>query len=287
MKRFSQRYGYTPLEKAIVRECMPEEIVNSLCTVFDILREVFYKYEANKDHYKELEKTLWLRFLNKRFADFYDGRYHQTVATRVLEGYYDGFQEWYHKLDMVELTIRYLVLTYKDHNKFADLAESIVNLINDEFERHSYGYRIVDNQIVEITSEEEIKSIESAISDGGGAVNMHLSNALKAYAQKPKGDYSNSIKESISAVEALCREMTGEITLGKAIKAFESKGIISLPKVMKEGLDKIYAYTNQPTTGIRHALMENDEKYVPGSDEAKYMLVVCSAFINYIKSKSI
>ncbi len=267
---------------------MPEEIVNALCTVYDVIREVFYEYSTyGDDEYKELEKTLWLRFLNKRLADFFEGSYYKTVATNVLKGKYDGFKEWYHKLDMVELTIRYLVHYYKDHNKFADLAESVVNLINDEFERHSYGYRIVDNQIVEITSGVEIKSIESAISDGGDAVNMHLSNALTAYAQKPKGDYTNSIKESISAVEALCREMTGELTLGAAVKAFEKKGIIALPKVMKEGLDKIYAYTNQPSTGIRHALMETEEKYVPGSDEAKYMLVVCSAFINYIKSKSI
>ena len=53
---------------------------------------------------------------------------------------------------------------------------------------------------------------------------------------------------------------------------------------MEEALIKLYAYTNQPDTGIRHPLMETDSDYVPTSAESLYMLVTCSALVNYIKA---
>ena len=49
--------------------------------------------------------------------------------------------------------------------------------------------------------------------------------------------------------------------------------------------EKLYAYTNQPTTGIRHALMDSSGTYVPKAEEALFMLVSCSAFINYLNKK--
>ena len=48
---------------------------------------------------------------------------------------------------------------------------------------------------------------------------------------------------------------------------------------------KLYAYTNQPDTGIRHALMDDDDTYTPASEETLFMLVSCSSFINYLNIK--
>lgn len=31
--------------------------------------------------------------------------------------------------------------------------------------------------------------------------------------------------------------------------------------------------------------MDADSDYIPGNEEARYMLIVCSAFINYIRTK--
>lgn len=109
---------------------------------------------------------------------------------------------------------------------------------------------------------------------------MHLNKALELYAKKTSGDYRNSIKESISAVEAYCREKTGEGTLGKALNKLESNGII-IPMLLKLAFEKLYAYTNQPDTGIRHALMDDEGIYTPGADEALFMLVSCCSFINF------
>ena len=135
-----------------------------------------------------------------------------------------------------------------------------------------------------ITSKEEIVSIEKAIKVSENNVKLHLQTALGLLAKKPSGDYRNSIKESISAVEAVCRELTAKSTLGDALNELEKTGVV-IPKVMKLGFDKLYGYTNNKETGIRHALMDNDGSYIPSSDEAVFMLVSCSAFINYLYSK--
>jgi hypothetical protein len=94
----------------------------------------------------------------------------------------------------------------------------------------------------------------------------------------------NSIKESISAVEAVCRELTGDTTLGQALKHLEDKGVV-IHKMIKDEFTKCYVYTNDPNSGIRHALMDDDGTYVPTKDEAYYMLVTCSAFVNYLRRK--
>jgi hypothetical protein len=76
--------------------------------------------------------------------------------------------------------------------------------------------------------------------------------------------------------------LTGESTLGKALNALESKGI-KIDDQLKNGFDKIYAFTNNKQSGIRHAIIEEHKN--PDFDDAKYMLVVCSSFINYLVGK--
>lgn len=152
------------------------------------------------------------------------------------------------------------------------VVDNFVKILNSTFKRLDYAYRVVYDQIVEITDQEEIMAIEEAIRQTS-TVKIHLENALKHLSSRPKPDYRNSIKESISAVEALCREITGETTLGPALKALEKKGV-RIPRFLRAGIEKLYIYTNDSKTGIRHALM--DEAEVPTFDEAKFMLVTCS-----------
>ncbi len=50
---------------------------------------------------------------------------------------------------------------------------------------------------------------------------------------------------------------------------------------LKQGLEKLYYYTNGEN-GIRHALMDVDNMT---KEDANFMLVICSAFVNYIRAK--
>ena len=273
MALFSERYGYKKVSDVIIRERITPEIKNAICTCFDKLNKIFelagYRYPTSLCI--ELEKHIWTNFLNQRLAYFERLHY---VPTDYIENY---DTKWYNILDLIEFTIQYL-LNYRTS------AERFIELLNSEFERLNFAYRIVEGVIIEITSEQEIKAVECAIDNSPRNIQIHLNSALEKYAQRPIGDYRNSIKESISAVEAFCREKTGENTLGKALKKLESRGLV-IHSSLKSAFEKLYVYTNQEETGIRHALMDDEANYTPTAEEALFMLISCSAFINYLNRK--
>ncbi len=134
-----------------------------------------------------------------------------------------------------------------------------------------------------ITSEEEISEIEEALKKSGPLSNVHehLKRALELLADRKSPDYRNSIKESISAVEALCKLITGDksATLGKALEKMEGK--IKLHPALKKAFISLYGYTSD-ADGIRHALLEESNL---DFEDAKFMLIVCPAFINYLVEK--
>lgn len=70
-------------------------------------------------------------------------------------------------------------------------------------------------------------------------------------------------------------------TLGDALKALERNG--KLHPALKEAFLKLYGYTSD-AQGIRHALV--DEANLSQAD-ARYFLVVCSAFINLLKAQAV
>ena len=147
--------------------------------------------------------------------------------------------------------------------------------INFELEKFNAAYRFIDISIVEITDKNEIEAIEVALNHPEKSVREHLNSALNKLSDKEAPDYRNSIKESISAVEAACRILTGNksATLGDALKK-----VNNLHPAMKQAFDKLYGYTSD-ASGVRHSLL--DEDTITYAD-AKFMLVTCSAFVSYL-----
>ena len=76
--------------------------------------------------------------------------------------------------------------------------------------------------------------------------------------------------------------MTGDekATLGKAIKKLEEAGV-PVHGALKTAFLKLYGYTSDEG-GIRHALSEQS---TVGQEDARFMLVACSAFVNYLAVK--
>lgn len=269
MARFSERYGYVKPNDVIVRECITEPIINSICNVLSRIRKKL------GEEYRVLEIALWKFYLNKKIDNFIYRDYYDEID--LITEYIDNEHlKWYYKLDIIEFLYPYIAKKL-DKESFLKIKEEL----NKEFKRHNFAYRLLDGKIVEITSDNEIKSIEEAINNSSCNVRTHLQEALKKLSPT-NPDYRNSIKESISAVECVCREITGESTLDRALKNLENKGVNLNPR-MKDGLKNLYFYTNDGSTGIRHALM--DDKNAPTADEGIFMLVSCSAFVNYLMKK--
>ena len=179
--------------------------------------------------------------------------------------------EWNEVYDFLE----FIVSKHEDRPLLADL-------LNGFLERELSGYRFVSGQLIDVTNQEEIKMIEEAVRDSRFAgVSTHIECALEFYADRENPNYRNSIKESISAVESIARVVSGrdKATLSDALKAIHKSG--QLHPALKEGFLKLYGYTSDEQ-GIRHAML--DEPNLTAAD-ARYFLVSCSSFVNYLTAQ--
>lgn len=70
--------------------------------------------------------------------------------------------------------------------------------------------------------------------------------------------------------------------LSDALSALEKALGDPLPPSLKLAFDKLYAYASAED-GIRHALMDEPKL---DFEEAKFMLVACSAFVSYLIVKA-
>jgi len=283
-------------EKETVRD-FPNYILAAIRNQsYDFFEDVLHNlYMNHAEDFYAMKKHIWCYYFNRDLQEM--GRDRFGDIDFILEWLADSLDnirlQWFNKLDILELYIillnDFLIHKAKDyekekfqraHTKFLKW----INNLNEEFSRLHYAYRIVNLQIVEITSPIEIEAIETVINEGKDNVSTHIKAALQHYSDKVSPDYRNSIKESISAVEVICREITGKDTLGAALNELEKKGI-TFNSQLKTGFNNLYNYTNNKGTGIRHALM--DDSHIPEQKEALFMLVSCSAFINYIRAVEI
>jgi len=161
-------------------------------------------------------------------------------------------------------------------------SDELNDRINAIFETDFVGYRYVAGNITDIIDKQEVALLENALADDDYPhVRSHLAAALEMMSDREKPDYRNSIKESISAVESMAKQVAGTTKgeLGEALKALEKAG--ELHKALKTGFSALYGWSSD-SNGIRHALM--DEPNLT-AHEARYFLVTCTAFVNYLKSK--
>lgn len=284
---FSHRHGFCQMKPVIIKDGISQEIINAIGTCYDELcinlNSIYERFYSGSKLFMQydIEKELWIHFANRRLSEFeQNGQYYLIFNDLLLSGHLP----WNRILDMLEYVCKWVNMNIPHYDYLKDILNDFEANINDEFDRLDYGYRIVNHCVTDITADAEIEAINEAINNSKDNVNVHLQSAIKNYSARPNPDVRNSIKESISAVEAICRELTGENTLGSALKRLEDNGVV-IHKMLKDEFVKFYVYTNDPSSGIRHALMDNDGTYVPSKDEAYYMIVSCSAFINYLRRK--
>ena len=286
---FSHRRGLIQTQQIIMKDAIKQEVINAISNCYDVMcanletiRIDFRHSRSNFFLQQDIERELWIHFVNRRLSEFEQNGHYYLIFNELL---LTGQLSWNRILDMIEYVCKWVSLNVPNYNYLEGILNDFEANINNEFDRLDYGYRIVNHCIMDITAEAEIEAINEAVNNSKDNVSTHIQSAIENYSARPNPDIRNSIKESISAVEATCRELTGENTLGNALKRLEDNGVV-IHKMLKDEFVKFYAYTNDPNSGIRHALMDNDGTYVPSKDEAYYMLVSCSTFINYLRRKA-
>lgn len=279
--RFSERYGHKQIRELVQIDSIDEPLRNGLWSVLkihvwdnaqytsDIMHGGYYLSSRSNQELLVLCQRLWFSYFKKPL-DHLDDKW-----TKVLEFLREYFFrcEWYEVYDFVE----FVAANYKRHR----FPETFIQSCNALLEKEVSAYRFVDGLITRITEQEQLDEIEQALTKARGATQTHLRRALELLASRDSPDYRNSIKESISAVEALVAKAVGaeKGTLGQLIKKLEDQ--IALHPALRTAFSSLYGYTNDEG-GIRHAIMEQKEIRF---DDAKFFLVVCSAFVNYVDAK--
>lgn len=276
--KFSQRIGKTPIRTIIQEEQIDEILRNHLWNTIIKYRFISISNQKYWDNVSSsttvYSKFLWSNFFNKRIDELPET---PSKLFKFIKDYYFA-SEWYEKFDLIEFLC-------KKPSRSNSIAEShrikFINNINSILERELSPYRLIENQLVKISSKEELKSIEESIKidEKYKPVKNHLIRAIDLFSNRKSPDYRNSIKESISAIESLCSIITEnpKSTLGTALKEIED-----LHPALKSAFTKLYGYTSD-AKGIRHSLIDEDDIK---QEEAKFMLVSCSAFVNYLIQKT-
>lgn len=275
MKLFSQRMGIKPVKTVIQVDSIDDDLRNSLWNALCLFywREVRARRisDSTNSDIKILLMKLWVHYFKKPIDTL--SEFWPDVRGEIRDYFFNC--EWYEVYDFIEFIANH----YPDHR----VNQEFMNFCNVLLERELSAYRFVGGRITQITSEEEISEIEEALEISGRLkpVYTHLKRALALLADRKSPDYRNSVKESISAVEAICKLITKKekATLGQALNEIADK--VDLHPALRNAFSSLYGYTSD-AEGIRHALLDEPKL---SFEDAKFMLVSCSAFINYLFSK--
>lgn len=274
---FSERYGYKPVREIIQIESMDEPLRIGIWNLLTL--HVWEKFRgsptfgyslANSAPHRDLCYKIWIEYL-KIHLDTLDDNW--INALKKIKHYFFYF-EWYEVYDFIE----FVANNFKDYS----FNEHFMTSCNALFEKEMSAYRFVGGAITRITEKQEVAEIEEALEQSEGAVQIHLRRALELLSDREAPDFRNSIKESISAVESFAAITVGEekSTLGQLLKRLETD--FGLHSALKTAFSSLYGYTSDEG-GIRHAMIELAR---PDFNDAKFMLVVCSAFINFVDGKT-
>jgi hypothetical protein len=164
------------------------------------------------------------------------------------------------------------------------LTEDFARSIDAVLETSRSAYRVFDGTtIVPIGSLDEVKVLERAFTDLANS-EFHGARAhlLKAGSELTAGRISDSIRESIHAVESVARllEPTGDFS--KALAKLEKS--TKIHGAMKAGFSALYGYTSDEN-GIRHPLLDENAAKVDETD-ALFMIGACASFVSYLINKA-
>ncbi|WP_374573688.1 AbiJ-NTD4 domain-containing protein [Acinetobacter sp.] len=277
--RFSERYGYKPVREIIQKESINSDLKNAL---WSILHTFIWNKTSHKNSYSYTKYSNIYGLVHSYWFNIFKipidtiPLYTSDSIKKIREYFFSC--KWHEIYSLIEETIDSLPYDFIKNK------ELFIKAINNVLERENSAYRIINNEITPITSEQEVQSIEDALENTNpySGVQQHLNQALKLMSDRQNPDYRNSIKESISAVESICKIVTNDdkATLGKALKIIEDKH--GLHAALKGSLSQLYGYTSD-ADGIRHAMLEESNlSYI----DAKFMLVACTNFINYLIDKT-
>jgi hypothetical protein len=200
---------------------------------------------------------------------------HQMRAAIATEWFSCRWPEFF---DLIEFAARLLAtpLPPTRHQWF--------EMLNRVLESKGCAYRFIAEQLLPLTNPAEATEVATAADSAIPAVAAHIREARKLLPPNAGANPRNSVKQSICAVEAALRHLTGNAsaTLTDGLVAFEARHGALHPS-LRQGLVTLCGYSTDGE-GERHDLIEEADSVT--GDHARLMLVACSAFTNYLLNLS-
>ena len=282
--RFSDRIGVTQPALGLDLDSMPTELRVSLWNLFVDL------YDGRDEGYWRKIAAHVAKYFRKFPVD--DLPYQSWDLRDWMKEYFFGLS-WYDAYNFLEFIVKnHGVATEKRSGRGYDVYQHPVSVekfeaaVNQILERENSGYRFIAHVLSPISEQVELEEVQKAATElqgtGLDGARKHIHTALDLFSKRPNPDYRNAIREAISGIESIAKLVGAQKGNGltPALRALEEKA--GLHGALRSAFEKLYGYTSDES-GIRHAILEDP---TVGFEEAKYMIVACSAFANYIAAKA-
>lgn len=261
MTSFSERHEYRPDRSRMYQfEEMDERLRNA---IWNFLRVRHFAYELVPNVLDQV-RDVWTEVLGRRFDEL--SNWEGDAIGQVWSWYSSA--SWNEVYDLLEYLLSKRPLT------------NYVNDLNATLIREGAAYRFIGSVIAPITNESELVEVEDVLHHRGTfeVASQHMRQAVNHLSDRSSPDARNIIKEAISAVESAAKVASGDpkADVEKALKKLE------MHPQLEQAWKNMYNWTSDEG-GVRHGKEEISQV---GLAEARYMVVACSAFVNYLISKS-
>jgi len=282
--KFSERIGLVKPKMYLQIDSINDELKNSLWNLF-------------LDLYDNSPKDYWVR-VSKHTAKFFRKipvdtlPYRDYECRQWLKKYFYSLN-WYRVYEFLEFIVgNHITMTREprgyapgyDNHEIDE--ERLISWCNIVLERELSGYRFISGILSPISDKAEVTEVENAINssnkEGLYGASEHIKTAIEMLGKKPKPDFRNAIKEAISAVESVSKQISESNSKGLEGALSELCKHTEIHGALKSGFLKLYGYSSDED-GIRHAILDQPNI---GFAEAKYMIVSCSAFVNFLILKA-
>lgn len=249
---------------------------------------------------RELRSVIWMTIYNNMVTQNAYGRnilreeWIEILANKHVLRDHRMIDEFSSSLDMQTALLKH-ELTNASYDRFYGLVQWFLReeKIPEDFwaqvelalEHCRSPYRVIDRDtLVPIANDEVRNAIQGGVSDatkhGQPTAANHLKNAVSLLSS---GDWADSVRESLHAVEACARLLApGSNSLGPALAVLSKSGV--LHEAMKKGFLALYGYGSDKG-GIRHAMLDEGDAEVKEAD-AVFMVGASASFVSYLLLQS-
>jgi hypothetical protein len=271
---FAQAEGAEPLPSQLRRDQLSDGLRTKLWN--DLLKLITYEDDGFGRNYRfsrlwqVVFRAIWVEYLHKMIDDFPEDpeRFIKMIKPKFQIGT---------NFDLFGF-IQSMLRTKGCHPMLSVL-------FNESLKSEHSAFRIINHDtLCPVGSSHEAEAIEAAI-DQTSKSNLKgaRTHLLEAASRATAGEFANSVRESIHAVECVARELAGQkSTLDQALTKLDTAGVIH--GGMKKGFAALYGYASDEK-GIRHALLDQGDAQVTEAD-ALFMLGACASFVTYMITRA-